>query len=79
MASYSEGKIEVIQWIKCHFPKGSTCLDVGACDGKWAMLLGDYMTMDAVEIYKPYIYQNNLHSKYRNVWCGDIADYEYER
>lgn len=77
MASYDSGKDEVIAWIKNNFPKGSTCLDVGACDGKWFNLLGDYLIMDAVEIYEPNIVNNRLNDIYRQVLCGDIADCVY--
>ena len=48
MGSYSYGKEEVVNYIKSVFPKGSTCLDVGACDGKYFDLLGDYLKMDGV-------------------------------
>lgn len=78
MSSYDSGKSEIVAWIKSHFPYGSTCLDVGACDGKWSELLGDYLTMDAVEIFEQNIEEHSLRSKYRNVWCGDIADYTYK-
>ena len=37
MGSYDYGKTEIVEWVKENFPKGSTCLDVGACDGKWAI------------------------------------------
>lgn len=78
MPSNNMGKQEVIAWIKEHFPKGATCLDVGPCDGKWGALLGGYLTMDAVEIYEPYIEKYRLKSMYRNVWCMDVADLEYD-
>lgn len=78
MASYNEGKDEVIKWVKKTFPKSSTCLDVGACNGKWWNLLGDYLLMDAVEIFEPNIVTHELKKKYRSVWKGDIADFTYE-
>ena len=65
-------------WIKGRFPKGSTCLDVGACDGNWFNRLGDYLVMDAVEIYQPSIDYHHLTEKYRHVYCADIADLEYD-
>lgn len=75
MGSYDYGKTEIVEWVKENFPKGSTCLDVGACDGKWARLLGDYLTMDAVEIFPPSGARLN---GYRRVLIQDIADYTYE-
>ena len=32
MSSYTEGKEFLEGWIRGRFPKGSTCLDVGACE-----------------------------------------------
>lgn len=78
MSSWGYGKNEIIAWIKQHFPQGSTCLDVGPCDGKWSDMLRDYLTMDAVEIYEPYINWHHLHDKYHSVACSDIADFHYE-
>lgn len=79
MASYEEGKDIVCQWIRDNFPKGSTCLDVGACDGVWHRLLGDYLKMDACEIFKPNIEEHHLQDRYSYVFCGDIFDYWYGR
>ena len=78
MASYNYGKQLIVHWVKDNFPFGASCLDVGACDGKWFNLLGDYLTMDACEIYQPNIQQYNLAYRYRRVFWGDIADLEYE-
>lgn len=78
MASYDYGKPEIIAWIKEHFEQGATCLDVGACDGKWADLLGGYMTIDAVEVFAPNITANNLQSKYRAVFNSNIIDIKYD-
>ena len=77
MSSWNNGKHEVAAWIKLNFPHGTSCLDVGACDGKWFDLLGDHLTMDAVEIYEPYINVYELYLRYRHVYCGDIADFRY--
>lgn len=77
MSSLENGKDEVVTWVKRHFPSGATCLDVGACDGKWFNRLGDYLTMDAVEIFHPYIEQYSLEQKYRHVFCCDIGDLVY--
>lgn len=78
MGSYDFGKDEIVAWVKDNFPKGATCLDVGACDGKWSRLLGDYLLMDAVEIFPKNIIDHNLTEKYRNAFCGDVKDLEYE-
>lgn len=75
MASYSYGKREVENWIRTHIQRGSSCLDVGACDGIWSDMLRDYLIMDAVEIYRPNA--EKLFPKYREVYVGDIAEYRY--
>lgn len=77
MSSYDYGKIEVVNYIYQHFAPGSTCLDVGACDGKWHGLLGHYLTMDAVEIFEPNIEEHGLRYKYRHVYNCDVLDYHY--
>ena len=40
MASYNDGKAEIVSWICKHVSTGGRILDVGACDGKWAALIG---------------------------------------
>ena len=70
MASYEHGKDEICKWIKENFPKGSTCLDVGACDGVWANRLNDYLIMDGVEIFEPYLEKYNL-SEEEYIYIGD--------
>ena len=77
MSSYERGKPEVCSWIRSHYPQGATCLDVGACDGLWYDLLGDYLIMDAIEIWEPNISYHNLKDKYRLVIWGDIAKRAY--
>lgn len=78
MASMDAGKTEIVDYIKNHFVKGATCLDVGACDGKWYGLIGNYLVMDAVEVWKPNIEQHILRKKYRSVYDVNIADHKYD-
>ena len=77
MASLDIGKKESVKWIHDHFPKGATCLDVGACDGKWGKLLNDYLVMDCAEIYAQNITKHGLANIYRNVYHADIREFEY--
>lgn len=77
MSSYAEGKEFLEGWIRGRFPKGSTCLDMGACDGNWFNRLGEYLQMDAAEIWQPNIEHHRLESRYRQVFCGDAAELEY--
>ena len=79
MASLDTGKKETVSWICNNFSKGSTCLDVGACDGKWGLLLNDYLIMDGVEIYKPNIEKHMLWNIYRKVFDCDIKDLTYSQ
>lgn len=78
MASIDLGKTEIVGYIRNHFEKGATCLDVGACDGKWSGLLGDYLEMDAVEIFPGNILAHNLLAKYRKVYEADIYGFGYD-
>ena len=78
MGSLNDGKDFIIEWIKKNFPQGATCLDVGACDGRWKSMTGDYLAMDAVEIFEPNVEQYRLKDKYRDVFTGDIADFHYD-
>lgn len=77
MSSYKKGKPEVKWYVVTHLPKGAECLDVGACDGEYANLLGDYLTMDAVEVWEPNILGHHLKDKYRMVIADDIRNVEY--
>lgn len=77
MASYNYGKKEIVNYIKDHYKQGSTCLDVGACDGKWFRLLGKHLKMDAVEVWKPCIDSYRLEEKYSRVFNADIKDLHY--
>lgn len=77
MGSLNKGKKEAVQWIKENFEKGAECLDVGACNGKWFDLVGDYLTMDAIEIWMPNIQKYELAKKYRMVMCSDIINTNY--
>ena len=77
MGSLNKGKMEAVQWIKENFEKGAECLDVGACNGKWFDMVGDYLTMDAIEIWMPNIQKFELAKKYRMVMCSDIIKTNY--
>lgn len=78
MGSYEYGKLEVKAWIKTFFKRGETALDVGACDGKWGKMLGNYLEMDACEIFEPNAKKHELASIYNHVFICDIADLPYE-
>lgn len=77
MGSYSKGKNEAVQWIRANFKEGAEFLDVGACNGKWSMLIGGDYVMDAVEVWFDNIVKYALPSKYRMVVCSDIKNFKY--
>ena len=76
MSSYFYGKPEICAWVRAYFPRSSTILDVGACDGNWRRLLPEYPNMDAVEAFKPNL--GRLRG-YRNVFHADIREFPYKR
>ena len=73
--SYMKGKVEVVSWIRTHFPRSSSVLDVGPGGGIWHQLLPEFH-MDAVEIFKPTA--DMIRNRYRTVICADIADVSYD-
>lgn len=77
MASYDYGKDEIVKWAKKNFKQYSRCLDVGACDGKWYNLLGNYFNMYAVEVFEPNIVNHRLREKYQKVYNCNIVDFRY--
>lgn len=71
------GGLLVPAHIRHHFPVSSRMLDVGAGWGKYQYLLPEY-PMDACEIWEPYIEENGLKTKYREVFNIDICEFEYK-
>lgn len=55
-------------------PEKTRILDIGAGQGKYRVIFADYPTMDAVEIFAPYVEQNMLHELYNTVYIGDAAE-----
>ena len=55
-------------------PEEAQVLDVGAGWGKYRDLLPDFQ-MDAVEVWEPYIREEKLRERYRNVWPIDVVDF----
>lgn len=76
MGSYNEGKGEVRKWILEHFPRESSVLDVGACDGKWRLILYEYDNIDAVEAFPANA--ERIKHLYRNTFLTDICEFGYK-
>ena len=76
--SHPETKPWIMQQIRKYKPK--SILDVGAGSGTYAKLLykNGYMraTVDAVEVWQPYIEEFKLKEKYRHVYSVDIRDFD---
>ena len=72
--SYHFGKPEAIEFILKNTTTESKILDVGPGVGTYADLLKEY-SMDCLEIYEGYVEAYNLKEKYKNVYVGDIVDF----
>lgn len=73
-AMYDWAGIQIFNLVRESFnPETTTILDVGAGWGKYHFLLPDY-TMDACEIWEPYINEEQLRQLYRRVYNADIHD-----
>lgn len=63
--------------IRENFPATATILDVGAGWGKYRLLLPEH-PMDACEIWKPYIEEDNLEAVYDHVFHEDICNFKFD-
>lgn len=80
MKSYPYFKKEIASYLIDRFSRDSSVLDVGAGDGVYYDLIGDYFrNIDAVEIYMPNIKKYKLEWKYRTVYNTDIREFKYEQ
>jgi hypothetical protein len=75
--SYKFFKEDIRNYLINKYPPKSTILDVGAGSGTYALLLGDYFELDAVEVYKPSA--EYIEGRYRKVYNEDIRDFKYKR
>jgi len=79
--SPSFGKAEIVNFVEQHFPdKSISILDVGPGRGAYCKLLQGqgYQSIDAVEIYLPYIEFFRLQRLYRRVVHANIINYRYD-
>lgn len=71
-------KKEIKKWIISNFNAEDSILDIGAgCGTYWDLLHENFKNIDAVEIYKPNIFDYNLLEKYRAVYNKNIVGLEY--
>ena len=75
--SYKSGKKEVNEFIRRTCAKNSRVLDVGPGSGTYHTLLGDHFhSMDACEIYAPYIKRFKLTEKYKTVHNKSVTAFD---
>lgn len=73
--SYKFFKEDLRNYLINKYPFKSEILDVGAGSGTYALLLGDYFELDAVEVYKPSA--DFIEGRYRKVFNEDIRNFKY--
>jgi hypothetical protein len=79
----TERSKEIFDWaghrvrelITMKYPVETRIVDVGAGQGKYRALLPEYNIVDAVEVFEPYVEQNNLRELYNHVYVCDIVEF----
>jgi len=74
--SFSHFDTLIQGFLKSHLALHERIVDVGPGTGKFSDLLGEY-SLDAIEIYTPYIDQWNLRQKYKKIHICHIADFDF--
>lgn len=74
-------KKDMIEWIIKNIPKDARILDVGPGMGTYSEILTPlgYKTIDAVEIYAPYVTKYSLEDKYNNVYIGNVLEFKFPK
>lgn len=76
--SYGIYKKEFANHLTELMPPNSLILDVGAGSGAYGEILKpSFPNIDAIEIFEPYIHMFKLGEKYRNIFCGDIFEFDF--
>lgn len=65
----------VREMITMKYPADTRILDVGAGQGKYRVLLPEYEYVYAVEVFEPYVHDNNLLKLYHKVYTQDIREF----
>jgi len=77
--SLQQGKTYILSWVKSFSERFNTVLDVGAGCGTYYDLLSDYVgIMEAVEVWRPYIIEHKLITKYNKVHNVNIDNFVYK-
>jgi hypothetical protein len=76
--SYIHFKQDVLFHFLANTPSSTKILDVGPGSGTYGRLLRrHYNTIDAIEIWEPYINEFNLRALYNNVYVGSITSFDF--
>jgi hypothetical protein len=79
--SSSDLKEAIFQHIRTvvleYLPRRYKILDVGPGIGTYGKFLSD-LNIDAIEIHKPYVEQYNIKQYYKNVFIGNIIEFNYD-
>jgi GR25 family glycosyltransferase involved in LPS biosynthesis len=71
--------VEIKEYLRQNFQSDCKILDIGAGDGKWGYVLGDYFNnIDGIEIFESYKERYDLTEKYKNVFIGDFLEFDFE-
>ncbi len=65
----------VRELITMKYPPDTRILDVGAGQGKYRVLLTEYEYVYAVEVFEPYVEENNLRALYHKVYVQDVREF----
>ena len=77
--SFRYFKEDVAEYLIDKYHSKCSVLDVGAGEGTYYDLIGDYFNnMDAVEVFKPNIDNFGLENKYKKVYNANICDFKYD-
>jgi 16S rRNA A1518/A1519 N6-dimethyltransferase RsmA/KsgA/DIM1 with predicted DNA glycosylase/AP lyase activity len=77
--SWGYFKHQIHEYLTKNFSKDDTVLDVGCGQGDYYEMLKDHFnSIDAVEIWEPYITQFDLKNKYRNLYNIDIMKFDFD-
>lgn len=75
------GKQKLFEYIVANVSVDSKIIDIGAGSGRYCEILTEqnFMHIDAIEAFAPYIEQFKLRNKYNNVYSVNALDFDYSK
>ena len=75
------GKQKLFEYIVTTIPVESKIIDIGAGSGWYYdyLIEHNYLNMDAIEAFEPYIEKFKLRNKYDNVYLINALDFDYSK